>query len=176
MGLFTKTYDKARAGTDIGPRESNPFKRLGGSANKMVHDPKFWTWAGLMSGGLAAGGAAASTLGGSLNDIADASKSMDGGRYRSLGKFFGGADGFGMDDVLKYGSAIGEGYGAYHRSNAQDKLTRMSEDEWRRRQPLRDAGMKALLDDSKPDTSATFADPYAPTGRYRRINVGSGGY
>lgn len=77
------------------------------------------------------------------------------------GKFFGGSDGFGVDDVLKLGSAAGDAYGAYDRANRLGELTDLARDDYAARAPLRQAGMNALLDDTEPDR------------RYRRVVVGS---
>lgn len=113
--------------------------------------------------------------GGSLgNVVGDAASNA--GRFRSIaskaGSFLGGKDGFGMDDVLKYGSAAGKAYGAYDDMSRRNRYEDMAKAEFARRAPLRDRAMQLMLDDSRPDTS-DLRDPMDPAGRYRRVSVGS---
>jgi hypothetical protein len=99
------------------------------------------------------------------------------GRFRQLasgvGKFIGGSDGIGMDDVLKYGKAAGDAYGAYTGAKNQDRYRQIAEQQFAANAPLRDAGRSMLLDNSTPDLSGVFADPQNPQGRYRKVSVGS---
>jgi hypothetical protein len=92
-----------------------------------------------------------------------------------IGDFIGGKDGFGMDDVLSLGKAAGEGYGAYSDAKNADRYSQLAEQNYAANAPLRDAGRTMLMDNSTPDLSGLFADPTAPQGRYRKVNVGSRG-
>ena len=98
------------------------------------------------------------------------------GRFRSImgtaGKFLGGSDGFGADDLLKYGKAAGDAFGAYEDRERFGKMEDMANADYASRAPLREAGMAGLLDESRPDLSSVFAQPEQ---RYRRVNVGSRG-
>ncbi len=128
---------------------------------------------GMIRGGGAPG--AAGDIGLPGGDIASA----DPGRFRKIaggiGDFLGGKDGFGMDDVLKYGKAAGDAYGAYTGAKDQDRYRQLAEQNYAANAPLRDAGRTMLMDNSTPDLSGLFADPTAPQGRYRKVNVGSRG-
>lgn len=76
-----------------------------------------------------------------------------------------------MDDLLDLGEFAGNAIGNYQEGQREDELFRRDRDEWNRRAPLRDAGMRGMLDDSRPDLSGVFGDQSAP--RYRRVAVGS---
>lgn len=109
----------------------------------------------------------------------DIASAAEPGRFRKIaggiGDFIGGSDGFGMDDVLKYGKAAGDAYGAYTGAKDQDRYRQLAEQNYAANAPLRDAGRTMLMDTSTPDLSGLFQDPTAPQGRYRKVNVGSRG-
>lgn len=113
-------------------------------------------------------------LGGLFGKGAGAVNSMgaEPGRFRSIGQFFGGKDGLGMDDVMKYGEAAGDAYDAYQGNQRRNRAVRMAEQELAAGAPMRDAARRTLMDDSRPDLSGVFTEPQAPP-RYRRVNVGS---
>lgn len=72
--------------------------------------------------------------------------------------------------------ALGENVMENRRRNRlEDRYRALAEAEYARRAPLRDRAQEMLMDESAPDTAATFADPTAPQGRYRRVRVGSTG-
>ena len=133
-------------------------------------------------GGLAKAGAG-KLMGGGVQSSGDfVDQSLQGGdiagagsRFRKIGDFLGGNDGFGMDDVLKYGKAAGDAYGAYTGAKDQDRYRQLANQEYAANAPLRDAGRTMLMDNSTPDLSGLFQDPTAPQGRYRKVNVGSRG-
>lgn len=77
------------------------------------------------------------------------------------------------DDILDYGAAAESIADKARRNKLQDQGLGLARADYARRQPLRDAGMAGLLDNSRPDLSATFADPGNPQGRYRRVQIGS---
>ena len=134
--------------------------------------------AGKLGGVFGRGGNAAdATAQGSSGNIAGMElpeAGTEGGGMGKLGKV-GGFFGKYGDDILKWGSAAGDAYGAYTSAKDRDRYRRLAEAEYARRAPLRDRSQQMLLDDSVPDLSATFADPMDPAGRYRRVNVGSRG-
>lgn len=93
----------------------------------------------------------------------------EGGRFRSIGSFLKNN----ARTIADYGQ-MGEGIYDRYQQNRQYNDAR---DDYAAAKPLRDAAMQGLLDTSRPDVSSIFADPTAPQGRYRRVNVGSrGGY
>ena len=109
------------------------------------------------------GGSGGEIAGVSGGDIAGA----DPSRFRQIGGFL-------KDNartIADYGK-LGEGIYDRYQQN-QDR--KMAEEEYRALAPLRDAGMRGLLDTSRPDVSSIFADDLNPNGRYRRVNVGSRG-
>lgn len=142
------TYVGGKVAGKIAPKIGGIFK--GGGAGGMADD------IGLAGGDIASG---------------------NPGRFRSIasgvGDFLGGKDGFGMDDVLKYGKAAGDAYGAYSGAKNQDRYRQIAEQNFAANAPLRDAGRSMLLDSSTPDLSNLFADPMNPQGRYRKVSVGS---
>lgn len=98
-----------------------------------------------------------------------ATRGANPSRFRSIassaGRFLGGDDGLGMDDVLAYGQAAEGVYDRYRRTKLEDEALA----EWRRRQPLRNQAQRLLLDESRPDLSSLTADPNI---RYRRVGLG----
>jgi hypothetical protein len=143
--------------------------KLGGMLNKVPGLNKIPGVGNVMSGG-------GDDIGGLVEGAGDIAGQ---GRFRKIasgvGKFIGGSDGFGMDDVLKYGKAAGDAYGAYTGAKDQDRYRQLAEQNYAANAPLRDAGRTMLMDNSTPDLSGLFADPTAPQGRYRKVNVGSRG-
>lgn len=89
------------------------------------------------------------------------------GRFRKVGGF--------LKDNARTITDFGRlGEGVYDRYQ-QNQDRKRADEEYAANKPLRDAGMAGLLDTSKPDFSSVFADPMAPKGRYRSMNVGSRG-
>jgi hypothetical protein len=91
-----------------------------------------------------------------------------GGRFRAIGGFL-------KDNartIADYGK-MGEGIYDRYQEN-QDR--NMAQREYDAAAPLRHAAQAGLLDQSRPDVSSIFADPQAPQGRYRRVDVGSRGF
>lgn len=125
-----------------------------GARNAAILSPLLSSASGAAAGGMPDAGDPEA-----LGSIAEPSSSW-GDRFRSIG----------MDDLLKYGTAAAEGYGAYKDEARENELFNRERDEFKRRAPLREAGMAGLLDTSRPDLSAEFADQPP---RYRRVNVGS---
>ena len=165
MGMREKMYQKLVA-------QGMPEEQARGI---LQHDraKSFKKFLGL-SAGLATGALLLPALG--AGGAASATAAAASSAPSTLGKIGGFLKGHG-GDILKYGEAAGNAYGAYKGAQNSDRYRRIQEAEFAKRAPLRDRSQQMLLDDSLPDTSATFADPYAPTGRYRRVNVGSrGGY
>lgn len=128
---------------------------------------------------LGKGVSAASSLGDTINPIAAGKGGVpesvmhapqaDPSRFRSIADFIGGHG----DDILKYGKAAGDAYGAYRNAKLQDEALGLARGNYNANAPLRDAARAGLLDNSRPDLSGVFADPSNPNGRYRRVNVGS---
>lgn len=74
------------------------------------------------------------------------------------------------DDILDYGSAAEQIADRHRRNKMQDEGIGMARGDLARRQPLRDAGMAGLMDQSRPDLSSVFNQEQP---RYRRVAVGS---
>jgi hypothetical protein len=111
-----------------------------------------------------------------------------GGVGGTVGKVLGGTDGrLGLDDVggfLKGGinklggvdgllGAGALGYGAYQQKQAgdmRDKALKLIEQEYASRAPLREMGMKGLMNEQRPDLSQEFAGTIDnPFSRLRRV-------
>ncbi len=110
-----------------------------------------------------AGAATTATDGSWLPGVGQAGQTADPGRFRSVLGGVGDFLGEHGDSILDVGQAAEGVYDKYRDVN-----------EYNKRKPLRDAGMAALLDTSRPDLSGVFADPGAPQ-QYRTVNVGSRG-
>lgn len=111
--------------------------------------------------GAAIGGGLGGLGGGSSAAGAVNAEPGGGSRWRSI-----------ADAIIKYGGAAGDAYGAYSDERRASDLHGMRMDEFRRLAPLREAGMRGLMDTSRPDASAVFQEPQQ---RYRKVNVGSRG-
>jgi hypothetical protein len=144
-----------------------------------VHiDPKQVLKAGLLTagglgavgiaglGGLGAGGMSSGLSGlGKLGAIKKVAGLVSGGGDPTQGGRFRN-----LLDLGKFGEGV---YDTYQ----QNRQYNDAKNAYNEAAPLREAGMKGLLDTSTPDLSSTFADPMNPQGRYRRVTVGSrGGY
>ena len=95
-----------------------------------------------------------------------------GDRFRSLGDV-GSFLSKHKNDILDYGQAAEDIYGKYRQTQAQDEAMKLAKQRYAENAPLRARGRELLLDESRPDLSAVFADPNNPQGRYRVVNVGS---
>lgn len=131
----------------------------------------------LTVGSLGAGGALGGlTKLGSLSKLGKLGKVA--GAVKGVGSMLGGggegdpSQGGRFRNLLDLGQ-FGEGVYDTFQKNRQYKDAKGAYDA---AAPLRDAAMKGLLDTSRPDVSSVFADPNAPQGRYRRVNIGSRGY
>jgi hypothetical protein len=91
----------------------------------------------------------------------------DPGRFRQIGDFLKGNS----RTIADLGS-VGEGIYDRYQENKQYGDARK---DYAAAAPLREVGMRGLLDTSRPDVSSLFADPNSPQGRYRTVNVGSRG-
>jgi hypothetical protein len=104
----------------------------------------------------------------------DLASAADPSRFRSIaggiGKFVGGSDGIGLDDVLKYGKAGADAFGAYGQAKNEDRYRQIADQEYAANAPLRDAARQMLLNPA-PAQPSLLEDPNAP--RYRRVNVGA---
>lgn len=131
-------------------------------------------WAGSKVGGVFKGSGGIEALPG--GDIAGAAAETTGtggnmGWASKIGGFFKN-----HGDTVIDGLSLAEGVYQNHRQNKiNDRYRALAEAEYARRAPMRDEAMRLMLDDSTPDTSAIFADPMAPGGRYRKVSVGSRG-
>lgn len=116
------------------------------------------------------GAGAAGDIGLPGGDIASAAEPS---RFRSLvsgaGKFLGGKDGFGVDDVLSLSKGLGDAYGAYDTGKTVDAHRRLVSDEYNANAPLRDAARQMLLAEAQPMEPLNLR---AEPPRYRRVNVG----
>ena len=125
-------------------------------------------------GALKRGGDTASMAGDIGLPGGDIASAAEPGRFRSIigtaGKFLGGSDGFGMDDVLKYGKAAGDAFGAYEDRERFGRMEDIANREYAAGAPMRDAGRQMLMDQSRPDLSGVFTEQPQ---RYRKITVGS---
>jgi hypothetical protein len=153
------------------------------SPKKAYVDKKQLKRAALTAGGLALGGVAGGLVGklggkllgdGAGQMAGDAIEGLGGGdiagpsRFRRIAGFLGGKDGFGGDDLLKYGQAAGDAYGAYQGAKDQDRYRRLADQNYAANEPLRAKARQMLLEaDQRPDLSHLFADPGNP--RYRPV-------
>ena len=166
LGAGAKAGVKAgvmgKAGKVIGGKIGGMFKGGGGSGSTVS------------GGGDLLGDIDPNMAGGNIGDAFS-----QGGRFRKIagavGDFVGGKDGFGMDDLISGGKALGDAYGAYTGAKDQDRYRQLAEQNYAANAPLRDAGRAMLMDNSTPDLSSVFNDPTNPQGRYRKVNVGSRG-
>lgn len=126
--------------------------------------------------GLAGGDIAAAEAAGSAGTAASAAGTAAGtggsmSKWGKIGGFFKDHGGNIID-----GLALAEGVYQNRRQNQiGDRYRALAEAEYAKRAPMRDKAMALMLDDTTPDTAAIFADPMAPQGRYRKLNVGSRG-
>jgi hypothetical protein len=149
------------------------------SPKKAYVDKQQLKRAALTAGGIALGGVGGAVLskvapkiggifkGGAGDMAGDAIDGLSGG---DIAGSRGG--GFNLDNLLKYGQAAGDAYGAYTGAKDQDRYRRIAEQEYAKRAPMRDASQRLLMDESRPDLSSVFTEQ---PGRYRRVNVGSRG-
>jgi len=107
--------------------------------------------------------------GGSIGAVGTPGIASGGGVFGDIGRFLGGADGLGLDDILKYGGMIGGGINAANQQDAANDARKAAlsgaTQEWAGRAPLRAAAQQGLLglgDIRRPDLSQIFADPGNP--------------
>lgn len=115
-------------------------------------------------------------VGGAADEIAGLPGGDIGGqsRFRSIasgvGDFLGGKDGFGADDLLKYGKAAGDAFGAYDTHQTVDRHRKLVEGEYNAGAPLRDAARQMLLAEAQQPMEPMNLQ--TPEPRYRRVNIG----
>lgn len=113
-------------------------------------------------GGAGAAGAGAADAGGAAAGAAAPS------RFRSIGDFLGKNS----KNILDYGSLAERIYGGYRRGKLEDEALALARQRYAENAPLREAGRRLFLDNSRPDLSGVFADPTNPVGRYRSVPIG----
>lgn len=122
----------------------------------------------LLLGGLgsAAGAMGGAASGGAASGGATAGAAKGGGALSILGKLWGNREGIG--DAL---GAAGDAYGTYRDQSRADDMYKRDTAEFNRTAPLREAGMRGLMDSTRQDLSGELPTPAIP--RYRRVAVGS---
>lgn len=113
-------------------------------------------------------GAAGSGATGAADAGATAAGTTAPSRFRSIGEFLSKN----RQNILDYGSLAERIYGGYRRGKLEDEALALARQRYAENAPLREAGRRLFLDNSRPDLSGVFADPTNPAGRYRTVPIG----
>lgn len=154
---------------------------IGISRKGVKIDPKKALMTALVAGtggaALAAGGGlgALAGAGSKLGLLKKAGGLLTGGGKSQTDQMLGIEQGPNWSDRFRSIADIGKAGEHIYDRYQENQDRSMANKEYANAQPLRDAAQANLLDTSVPDTSGIFADPNAPQGRYRRVNVGSRG-